>query len=71
MATRLGDVGAHFLFENEHVKVWSLVLEPGESSPWQPTHDDTTCSSLTSRVPLERTTTMAPLKNRSTSWARW
>ena len=34
MATRLGDVGTHFLFENEHVKVWSLVLEPGESSPW-------------------------------------
>ena len=34
MAIQLGDVGTHFLFENEHVKVWDLVLEPGQSSPW-------------------------------------
>lgn len=30
----LGDVGTKFLFENEHVKVWDLVLEPGQASPW-------------------------------------
>ena len=30
----LGDVGTRFLFENERVKVWSLVLEPGKASPW-------------------------------------
>ena len=31
---RLGDVGTHFEYENEHVKVWDLVLEPGQSSDW-------------------------------------
>jgi quercetin dioxygenase-like cupin family protein len=31
---QLGDVGTHFLFENEQVRVWNLVLEPGESSDW-------------------------------------
>ena len=30
----LGDVGTRFVFENEHVKVWDLVLEPGQASPW-------------------------------------
>lgn len=34
MNIELGDVGTDFLFENQHVKTWSLVLEPGESSPW-------------------------------------
>ena len=34
MATDLGDVGTHFQYENEHVKAWSLILEPGEASPW-------------------------------------
>ena len=34
MAMQLGDVGTRFVFENEHVKVWDLVLEPGESSSW-------------------------------------
>ena len=34
MALELGEVGTHFLFENEHVKVWDLILEPGQSSPW-------------------------------------
>ena len=29
---RLGDVANRFLFENERVKVWEMVLEPGESS---------------------------------------
>jgi quercetin dioxygenase-like cupin family protein len=31
---KLGDVGTKFLWENEHVKVWDLVLEPGQSSDW-------------------------------------
>ena len=34
MAVQLGDVGTHFRFENEHVKVWDLILEPGQTSPW-------------------------------------
>lgn len=28
----LGDVATKFLFENESVKVWEMLLEPGESS---------------------------------------
>ncbi len=28
----LGDVANTLLFENEHVKVWQMKLEPGESS---------------------------------------
>jgi quercetin dioxygenase-like cupin family protein len=31
---QLGDVGTDFLFENDQVKVWNLVLEPGQSSDW-------------------------------------
>ncbi len=34
MERELGDVGTQFSCENEHVKVWDLVLEPGQSSPW-------------------------------------
>ena len=34
MAKRLGDVGTRFVYENEHVKVWDLVLESGEASSW-------------------------------------
>ena len=34
MERELGDIGTHFRFENAHVKVWDLILEPGESSPW-------------------------------------
>ena len=30
----LGDVASVVLFENEHVKIWNLIVEPGESSPW-------------------------------------
>ena len=29
---RLGDVATRLLFENERVKVWEMLLEPGESS---------------------------------------
>ena len=35
MAEReLGDVGTEFKFEDDDVKVWDLVLEPGQSSDW-------------------------------------
>ena len=30
----LGDVGTEFQFEDGDVKVWDLVLEPGQSSDW-------------------------------------
>ena len=31
---KLGDVANHFLFENEHVRVWRMQLEPGEASDY-------------------------------------
>ena len=34
MVIELGDVGTDFLYENEQVKAWSLILEPGDSSSW-------------------------------------
>ena len=30
----LGPVGTNVLFENDKVKIWELVLDPGESSAW-------------------------------------
>ena len=30
----LGDVASTVLFENESVKIWNLVVDPGESSAW-------------------------------------
>ncbi len=30
----LGDIATVVLFENERVKVWNLVVEPGEASAW-------------------------------------
>ena len=30
----LGDVASRVLFENDHVRVWEMVLEPGERSDW-------------------------------------
>jgi mannose-6-phosphate isomerase-like protein (cupin superfamily) len=32
MATDLGDVATRVLFENDRVRVWEMVLEPGERS---------------------------------------
>ncbi len=29
---KLGDVANRLLFENEHVKVWEMNLQPGEAS---------------------------------------
>ena len=30
----LGDIASVVLFENEQVKIWNLIVEPGEASPW-------------------------------------
>ena len=30
----LGDVATNVLFENGRVKIWNLIVEPGESSDW-------------------------------------
>ena len=30
----LGDIATIPLFENERVKIWNLIVEPGEASPW-------------------------------------
>jgi len=39
MDKELGDVGTHFMFENDQVKVWNLVLEPGQASQWHRHHN--------------------------------
>ena len=30
----LGEIATHVLFENERVKVWNLIVDPGQSSDW-------------------------------------
>ena len=30
----LGDIGTSIVFENEHVRVWEVRLEPGEVQAW-------------------------------------
>ena len=30
----LGDIATNVLFENDRVKIWNLIVEPGESSDW-------------------------------------
>ena len=30
----LGDIASVVLFENERVKIWNLIVEPGEASSW-------------------------------------
>ena len=30
----LGDIASVVLFENEKVKIWNLIMEPGEASAW-------------------------------------
>jgi quercetin dioxygenase-like cupin family protein len=34
----LGPIGDKILFENEHVRVWSVKLDPGERQPWHQHH---------------------------------
>ena len=31
---QLGDVGTEMKWEDDHVRTWDLVLEPGQSSDW-------------------------------------
>ena len=30
----LGEIATNLLFENEKVKIWNLIVDPGESSDW-------------------------------------
>ena len=30
----LGDIASEVLFENERVKIWNLIVEPGKTSAW-------------------------------------
>ena len=30
----LGEIASHVLFENDKVKIWNLIVEPGEASDW-------------------------------------
>ena len=30
----LGDIASTVLFENERVKIWNLIVDPGQSSDW-------------------------------------
>jgi predicted metal-dependent enzyme (double-stranded beta helix superfamily) len=30
----LGEVGQRVVFENDQVRVWEILLEPGEQQPW-------------------------------------
>ena len=30
----LGEIATDVLFENDRVKIWNLIVEPGESSDW-------------------------------------
>lgn len=34
----LGDIGTSVVFENEHVRVWEVRLEPGETQTWHKHH---------------------------------
>lgn len=34
----LGEIGTEIVFENEHVRVWEVCLEPGEVQDWHLHH---------------------------------
>ena len=34
MTQELGNIATNVLFENEHVKIWNLIVNPGEASDW-------------------------------------
>jgi beta-alanine degradation protein BauB len=34
----LGEIGTEIVLENEHVRVWEVRLEPGESQAWHKHH---------------------------------
>ena len=59
MATAHGEVsrnvGTELLFENDRVRVWSMTLEPGESSEFhRHDHDYVFCYTTPSRIALNR-----------------
>ena len=29
-----GEIASRVLFENDRVKIWNLIVEPGQTSPW-------------------------------------
>jgi len=31
---KLGDIATHLIYENDRVRIWNLILKPGESSAW-------------------------------------
>lgn len=33
-ARKLGPIGDRILFENDRVRVWSVILDPGQRQPW-------------------------------------
>ncbi len=35
----LGDIGTEVVFENDHVRVWEVRLEPGDHQPWHLHHN--------------------------------
>jgi beta-alanine degradation protein BauB len=35
----LGEVGQRVVFENDQVRVWEIVLEPGDHQPWHQHHN--------------------------------
>ncbi len=35
---QLGPIGDKILFENDHVRIWSVSLEPGARQPWHQHH---------------------------------
>ena len=35
----LGDIATRVVFENEKVRIWNLIVEPGEASEWH-LHDN-------------------------------
>ena len=48
---KLGDIGTEFKYETDHMRVWDLVLNPGESSPWHQ-HDNNYVFIVTKPGPL-------------------
>ena len=50
----LGDIATVVLFENERVKIWSLIVDPGKASAWHlHPRDYVTIGTETSNIKLE------------------
>lgn len=51
---KLGDIATHLIYENERVRIWNLILEPGQSSAWHHhTNDYITISLEGDRMAVE------------------